>query len=94
MVKALKVARQERKKRQTMRRELDELKEEFAKLKGMVRLAVATVNIQNDGFPTEHIVGVFNPQIVEETLSVKEVPQENLVPVPVPDPSLEIPQML
>ena len=70
-----------------MRRELDELK-------GMVHLAVATMNIQNNRFPTEHIVDVFNPQVVEETLSVEEVPQENLVPVPVPGPSLEIPQML
>ena len=87
MVEALKDTCQERKKRQAMRRELDELK-------GMVHLAVATMNIQNNRFPTEHIVDVFNPQIIEEMSSVKEVPQENLVPVPVPDPSLEIPQML
>ena len=94
MVEVFKVACQERKKRQTMRRELDELKEEFVKLKGMVHSAVATVNIQNNSFPTEHIVDVFNPQIIEEMSSVKEVPQENLVPVPVPGPLLEIPQML
>ena len=93
-MEALKVARQERKKRQVMRRELDNLKEEFSKLKGMVRLAVATVNLQNNSFPTENIIDMFNPQIVEEALSVKEVPQENLVPIPIPGSSLEIPQTL
>ena len=36
MVAALKVARKEKMKRQAMKRELDELKGEFAKLKGMV----------------------------------------------------------
>ena len=36
MVAALKVACKEKMKRQAMKRELDELKGEFAKLKGMV----------------------------------------------------------
>ena len=36
MITALKVARQEKRKRQAMRRELDKLKGDFAKLKGMV----------------------------------------------------------
>ena len=36
MVAALKVARKEKVKRQAMKKELDELKGEFAKLKGMV----------------------------------------------------------
>ena len=42
MVAALKVARKEKMKRQTMKRELDELEGEFAKLKGMVRLTIVT----------------------------------------------------
>ena len=58
------MAHQERKKRQAMRRELDELKEEFAKLKGMVCLAVAALNLQNNSIPTENIIDVFNHQIV------------------------------
>ena len=62
MVYALKVTHQEKKKRQTMRRELDELKEDFVKLKGMVHLAVANVNLQNNGFLTEYIVDVFKCQ--------------------------------
>ena len=79
MVEALKVACQERKMRQMMRKELDELKEEFAKLKGMVRTAVATVNIQNDGFPTVHMVEVFStvniygPQMEKGVPSDKEI---------------------
>ena len=36
MITALKVARKEKAKRQAMKRELDELKGEFTKLKGMV----------------------------------------------------------
>ena len=36
MITALKVARKEKAKRQAMKRELDNLKGEFAKLKGMV----------------------------------------------------------
>ena len=53
MVAALKVARQEKRKRQVMKRELGELKEEFAKLKGIVHLAVASLNLQNNRFPTD-----------------------------------------
>ena len=77
-----------------MKRELDELKEEFAKLKGMVRLTVASLNLQNHGTPTEDIQDVFNPQIVEESSDEEEVPQENIVAIPVPGPSLEILHML
>ena len=61
MIAALKVARKEKMKRQAMKRELDELKEEFAKLKGMVCLTVALLNLQNHGTPTEDIQDVFNP---------------------------------
>ena len=43
MVAALRVACKEKMKRQAMKRELDELKGEFAKLKGMVRLTVASL---------------------------------------------------
>ena len=95
MVAALKVARQEKRKRQTMKRELEELKGDFAKLKGMVRLVVASLNLQNNGFPTEDVQDVFNPQIVEESSSSEEeVPQENIVAIPIPGPSMEIPQTL
>ena len=90
MVAALKVAHKEKMKRQTMKRELDELKGEFAKLKGMVRLTVASLNLQNHGTPTEDIQDVFNPQIVEELSEEEEVPQENTVAIPVPSLSLEI----
>ena len=92
----IKIARRERKKRQAMEKELRELKEEFAELKGMVCSAVAAQNLQNNGFPPEDIIDVFNPRIVEEpsSSSDEEVPQENLVPVPVPGPSFEIPQTL
>ena len=51
MIAALKVAHQEKRKRQVMKRELGELKEEFAKLKGMVCLMVALLNLQNHGTP-------------------------------------------
>ena len=94
MVTALKVAHKEKMKRQAMKRELDKLKGEFAKLKGMVRLTVASLNLQNHGTLTEDIQDVFNPQIVEESSDDEEVPQENVVAIPVPGPSLEILQML
>ena len=38
-----------------MKKELDELKGEFAKLKGMVCLTVASLNLQNHGTLTEDI---------------------------------------
>ena len=90
MVAALKVACKEKMKRQAMKNELNELKGEFAKLKGMVRLTVASLNLQNHGTLTEDIQDVFNPQIIEESLDEEEVPQENIVAIPVPGPSLEI----
>ena len=90
MIAALKVARKEKMKRQAMKRELDELKGEFAKLKGMVHLTIASLNLQNHGTPTEDIQDVFNPQIVEESLEEEEVPQENVVAIPVPGLLLEI----
>ena len=90
MVAALKVARKEKMKRQAMKRELDELKGEFAKLKGMVRLTVASLNLQNHRTLTEVIQDVFNPQIVEESSDKEEVPQENIVAIPVPGLLLEI----
>ena len=55
MVAALKVARKEKMKRQAMKRELDELKGEFTKLKGMVCLTIALLNLQNHGTLTEDI---------------------------------------
>ena len=94
MVAALKVARKENIKRQAMKKELDELKGEFAKLKGMVRLTIASLNLQNHGTLTEDIQDVFNPQIIEESSDEEEVPQENAVAIPVPGPSLEILHML
>ena len=90
MIAALKVAHKEKMKRQAMKRELDELKGEFTKLKGMVCLTVASLNLQNHGTPTEDIQDIFNSQIVEESLDEDEVPQENAVAIPVPGPSLEI----
>ena len=90
MVAALKVAHKEKMKRQAMKRELDELKGEFTKLKGMVHLTVALLNLQNHGTPTEDIQNVFNPQIIEESSDKEEVPQENVVAIPVPGPSMEI----
>ena len=77
-------------KRQVMKRELDELKGEFAKLKGMVRLTIASLNLQNHGTLTEDIQDVFNPQIMEELSDEEEVPQENVVAIPVPGPLMEI----
>ena len=94
MIAALKVARKEKLKRQAMKKELNELKGEFTKLKGMVRLTIASLNLQNHGTPTEDIQDVFNPQIVEELSDEEEVPQENVVAIPVPGPSLEILHML
>ena len=90
VVAALKVAHKEKMKRQAMKRELDELKGEFAKLKGMVCLTVASLNLQNHGTLTEDIQDIFNPQIVEESSDEEEVPQENVVAIPIPGPSLEI----
>ena len=94
VVAALKVARQEKRKRLAMKRELGELKEEFAKLKGIVCLVVASSNLQNNRFPTKDIQDVFNPQVTKSSSSEEEVPQENIVAIPVPGPSLEIPQTL
>ena len=94
MVAALKVARQEKRKRQAMKRELEGLKGDFAKLKGMVRLAVASLNLQSNGFPTEDVQDVFDPQVVEELSEEEEIPQENVVAIPIPGPSMEIPQTL
>ena len=90
MVAALKVACKEKMKRQVMKRDLDKLKGEFAKLKGMVHLTVALLNLQNHGTPTEDIQDVFNPQIIEESSEEEEVPQENIMAIPVPGPLLEI----
>ena len=90
MVAALKVAHKEKMKRQAMKRDLDELKGEFAELKGMVHLTVASLNLQNHGTLTEDIQDVFNPQIVEELSEEEEVPQENIMAISVPGPSLEI----
>ena len=90
MVAALKVARKEKMKRQAMKRELDNLKGEFTKLKGMVRLTIASLNLQNHGTPIEDIQDVFNPQIVKELLDKEEVPQQNVVAIPVPGPLVEI----
>ena len=94
MVVALKVACKEKNQRQVMKRELDKLKGEFAKLKGMVHLTIASLNLQNHGTPTEDIQDIFNPQILEESLDEEEVPQENIVAIPVPGLSLEILHML
>ena len=94
MVAALKVACQEKRKRLAMKKELSELKKEFGKLKGMVRLAVALLNLQDNGFPTEDVQDIFNPQVMESLSSQEEVPQENVVTIPVPGPLMEIPQTL
>ena len=95
MIAALKVTCQEKRKRQAMKRELDELKGEFAKLKGMVCLTVAVaLNLQNHRIPSEDIQDAFDPQIVEESSEEEEIPQENVVAIPVPGPSMEILWML
>ena len=60
----------------------------------MVHLTVALLNLQNHGTPTEDIQDVFNPQIVEESLEEEEVPQENIMVIPIPGPLLEILQTL
>ena len=90
MVTALKVACKEKMKRQAMKKELDDLKGEFAKLKGMVRLTVVPLNLQNYGTPTEDTQDIFSPQIVEESSEEEEVPQENAVAIPIPGLLLEI----
>ena len=87
---AFKVAHKEKMKRQAMKRELDKSKGEFTKLKGMVRLTVASLNLQNHGTPTEDIQDIFNPQIVEESSDEEEVPQENVMAIPIPGPLMEI----
>ena len=96
MSEAIEVARQEQKERLRMERELEELKEDYAKLKGMVRLVVTAQNLQSNRFPTEDVEDVFNPQIIEESLLSldEEIPQENLSPIPVPGLSFHIPQTL
>ena len=60
----------------------------------MVRLAVASLNLQSNGFPTKDVQDIFNPQVIEESSSEEEVPQENVIAIPVPGPLMEIPQML
>ena len=90
MIAALKVAHQEKRKKQAMKRELDGLKEEFTKLKGMVCLTVASLNLQNHRVPTKDIQDVFNPQIMEELSDKEEIPQENVVAIPVPGSLMEI----
>ena len=90
MVAALKVACKEKMKRQVMKRELDKLKGEFTKLKGMIHLTIALLNLQNHGTLMEDIQDVFNPQIVEELSEEEEVPQENVMAIPVPGLLLEI----
>ena len=57
-------------------------------------MTVALLNLQNHGTLTEDIQDAFNPQIVEELSDEDEVPQENVVAIPVPGPSLEILHML
>ena len=76
----------ERKERLKMKKELDKLKEDFAKLKGMVHLTVTAFNLQNNGIPPQDIANIFNSRIMESSSSKEEVPEENLIPVPVPSP--------
>ena len=57
-------------------------------------MTVASLNLQNHGTPTEDIQDVFNPQIIEESSDKEEVPQENVVAIPVPGLSMEILHML
>ena len=73
-----------------MKRELTGLKEEFAKLKGVVCLTVALLNLQNHGIPSKDIQDTFDSQIVEELSEDEEIPQENIVAIPIPGPSMEI----
>ena len=94
MSNAIKVTRQERKERLRMERELEELKEDYTKLKGMVHLVVAAQNLQSNGYPTEDLVDVFNPRITEDSSSDEEIPQENFSPIPVPGLSFRIPETL
>ena len=75
-------------------KELNELKEDFAKLKGMVHLVIAAHDLQNNSIPPEDVVNVCDSQIVEESLSKEEAPEENLVPVPVPGSLFDIPDTL
>ena len=84
----------ERKERLRIKKELDKLKEDFAKLKGMVRLGVTTFNLQNNGVLPQDIVDVFDSEDVVESSSKEEIPEENLVPVPVPGLSFKIPNTL
>ena len=53
-------------------------------------MTVASLNLQNHGTPTKDIQDVFNPQIVEDSLDKEEIPQENVVAIPVPGLSMEI----
>ena len=53
-------------------------------------MTVASLNLQNHGTLTEDIQDVFNPQIVEELSEEEEVPQENIVAIPIPGLLLEI----
>ena len=73
MMEALKEAHRERKWKQMMKRELDELRGQFIKLKEMVHIAFAAVNIQNDDFPTVHIVDIFGPQMVGDPTESKSI---------------------
>ena len=77
-------------KRRAINRDLDKLRGEFAKLKGMVCLTIALLNLQNHRTPTKDIQDVFNPQIIEESLEEEEVPQENVMAISIPGLSLEI----
>ena len=92
MTDTIKIAHLERKERLRVEKELNNLKEDFAKLKGMVCLVVASLNLQNNGFLTEDVQDIFNPCIMEESSSSdEEATQENLVPVPVPGLSFKVP---
>ena len=75
-----------------MGRELKELKEDFTKLKGMVRLMVTSHNQEISGRPSDPIEDEFS-KIVEE-LPKEEVPEENLILVLVPGLSFHVPETL
>ena len=77
-----------------MKKEPDELKEDFTKLKGMVHLTITAFNLQNNRVPPQDVVNMFNSQIMEELPSKEEVPEENFVPVPVSGLSFKIPNTL